>query len=234
MFARSRASCAAPAITRPRSAPRATASARSAPVTSVIAVSADRRRLPLQRAVPVAGEEDPLDDDLPGDLRLDRGDVGQRRGDVRVLAGGPGERRRRVPERGGVERGEHRRCRRRRRSGRPAAGRRASRRPCRRSPRRRAWPGRPRAAGAPGRSARPGHRPRRRRPGPPGRRRRSRPIRRATGSGRTGRTCRTLMALRSHVVSLPGGYRSRARRVEPSAASWYLAIVQSRSDSRLR
>ena len=40
-FARSRASCAAPAITRPRPAPRSTRRARAEPATSVIAASVD-------------------------------------------------------------------------------------------------------------------------------------------------------------------------------------------------
>ena len=120
-------------------------------------------RLPLQGAVAVAGEEDALDDRLPGRLRSDGG--------RRRPASWPGARawrrpgRRRRRRRAGRPRRawSSRRRRRRRRSDRRAAARPASGRPCRRSRRRRASHDR----GRPGAAPRPSRRPVRRGRRPP-------------------------------------------------------------------
>ena len=92
VLARSRASWAAPAVTSPRAPPRSTAPALRGTADEGDRTQPDGRHLLLQRAVAVAGEEDPLDDGLGGDVGGEAADVGERGGQGAVLGGGAGER----------------------------------------------------------------------------------------------------------------------------------------------
>ena len=172
VLARSRASCAAPATTRPRSAPAATPFARAGADDERHLLEVGARRLLLERAVPVARQQQPLHHRSTGDLGANAVDVRQRGHHTARACPWPG--RMRQPRRAARPRPTwqgHRRQR-RSRTHRRGAARSASGRPCPRSRLPSTSPGRDRAGAERGRARRRGSRRRRRSPGPTSRPRR--------------------------------------------------------------